>query len=902
MQFCLIFIMPSFLFSEKHIMPEDVQKKRERDRRYREKKLRENREEYYEKKRETYNKSYSKKMEHMSERDKRKRNREKKEYMRQWRASKKAPAMHGQSLELQGMQKSSGFTELSEKRMILLSPKSLAATKRESKRKSQEIRSLRKELQKRRREVWRMRYHQSREKKNRKCSLQNIEPVSPHEKVRKTMVSENSTRKALLAHFVLMETLSTSMQWTRWQKRLIALRVKQICQKYRGLKSYFIRHTKIHKNTLNKSGPSRLLQNTRSWKIDMDTLKHFLERDDNSRLTSGKKEVVSRRGTKVQIRYFNVTREILYEKFVSENLNEPIGKSTFYKYLSKFRHLKSPSLNARETCLCKICTNTQLLTDALYSRRFIPTREKESLVNKIVCSSNNFSCTHRLCEACQNKVVVDAVDSTGVIVTFYQWEESSSGSSVVCQKKEGSAASVLEKFEAQLSSYAGHAFRACHQLREVQHMRKNLQNGDIMLHVDYSENFTCKWNEEIQAAHFGNAHGQVVIHQGVMYSEGQEPQSFATISDDPRKTSDAVAAHIEAILGEAEMLFDIKRLIIVSDSPSSQYRNRYTLFLINKMCQEHKIDQLEWLFSESGHGKGAPDGVGAALKRMADSYVAHSNSVLNATDFISVCSTSKVILKLVTSAEIDTFKTLLNTHIPPMKGIAAAHHVVSANGVFFYQNLACHCQRENMCKCFNPIIWSPELQHTSVRQSNAIFQKPVTPLTNDLNDVVPTKPTRVSSFPTTSSIPSFSTCDQSKQGKRLTRKSSLQKHSTSSPKHVAVELIDTDAPSDSSFYMTLSVPSVSDSTVISKSNPSPSSTSECISSKSPARRLSIGIRKNKMKASKYGDNSYFCIYCAEDYKNSRGREMWVQCSSCFQWAHSLCAGYEGGSFTCDICR
>lgn len=96
-----------------------------------------------------------------------------------------------------------------------------------------------------------------------------------------------------------------------------------------------------------------------------------------------------------------------------------------------------------------------------------------------------------------------------------------------------------------------------------------------------------------------------------------------------------------------EICFLFVQLIIFSDSPSSQYRNRFTIFLLTKLCEKHSIINFEWLYSESGHGKGAPDGVGAALKRTADAHVSHGHSVLTATDMLHASAESKVLLKIV---------------------------------------------------------------------------------------------------------------------------------------------------------------------------------------------------------------------------------------------------------------
>jgi hypothetical protein len=85
------------------------------------------------------------------------------------------------------------------------------------------------------------------------------------------------------------------------------------------------------------------------------------------------------------------------------------------------------------------------------------------------------------------------------------------------------------------------------------------------------------------------------------------------------------------------------QLIIVSDSPSSQYRNRYSIYLLRSFCKSVNISSFEWVFTEVGHGKGPADGIGAAIKRIADAHVAHGQNVLNAADLIHTCSASKIL-------------------------------------------------------------------------------------------------------------------------------------------------------------------------------------------------------------------------------------------------------------------
>jgi heptaprenylglyceryl phosphate synthase len=63
---------------------------------------------------------------------------------------------------------------------------------------------------------------------------------------------------------------------------------------------------------------------------------------------------------------------------------------------------------------------------------------------------------------------------------------------------------------------------------------------------------------------------------------------------------------------------------------------------VRKVCVDFGIPSLEWLYSEAGHGKGAPDGVGAVAKRMADAHLAQGGSITNSDDFIQLLHGGKI--------------------------------------------------------------------------------------------------------------------------------------------------------------------------------------------------------------------------------------------------------------------
>jgi hypothetical protein len=57
-----------------------------------------------------------------------------------------------------------------------------------------------------------------------------------------------------------------------------------------------------------------------------------------------------------------------------------------------------------------------------------------------------------------------------------------------------------------------------HQYKQIRLAKETLAAGEVMLHVDFSENYQEKFGNEVQASHFGSR-GQIVLHQGVLYSK-----------------------------------------------------------------------------------------------------------------------------------------------------------------------------------------------------------------------------------------------------------------------------------------------------------------------------------------------------------------------------------------------
>ena len=59
-----------------------------------------------------------------------------------------------------------------------------------------------------------------------------------------------------------------------------------------------------------------------------------------------------------------------------------------------------------------------------------------------------------------------------------------------------------------------------------------MKDDELLIHIDFSENYVCKSLKEIQESRYGASKRQLTIHTGVYYTSSTEkPVSFVTVSD-----------------------------------------------------------------------------------------------------------------------------------------------------------------------------------------------------------------------------------------------------------------------------------------------------------------------------------------------------------------------------------
>lgn len=162
----------------------------------------------------------------------------------------------------------------------------------------------------------------------------------------------------------------------------------------------------------------------------------------------------------------------------------------------------------------------------------------------------------------------------------------------------------------------------CHVQRVQSQYRETRRLGEILLWMDFAENYTCASMEEVQSAYWNT--GMVSLHTMVAYFPGDRAprilQSYVTVSDVISHNAIAVYVILKKIIPIIKEDYSVnKKPHYLTDSPTSQYRTKQ--FFKFLLTIKHETDfgmQAQWNFLESGHGKGPCDGLGARVKRAAD--------------------------------------------------------------------------------------------------------------------------------------------------------------------------------------------------------------------------------------------------------------------------------------------
>ena len=216
------------------------------------------------------------------------------------------------------------------------------------------------------------------------------------------------------------------------------------------------------------------------------------------------------------------------------------------------------------------------------------------------------------------------------------------------------------------------------------HVKANLkEKEEILIQVDYSENYTNKDQGQIQSAYFDISIFTACCYvkiDGVIINENVTVTSEA--NDHSRSAAMSCWKKVLAHIRDKYRLEDSLILHLWSDGCSGQFRSRFIFFLLSRFELDHTIF---WYYKERYHGKGPMDGVVGTIKdRVFRDVKSGKVAIKNAEHFAEYADYMPIDEVLEEPEDIDTSS-------PKINGTLEAHKICrsfSVDGVckmeFFY--------------------------------------------------------------------------------------------------------------------------------------------------------------------------------------------------------------------------
>jgi len=452
----------------------------------------------------------------------------------------------------------------------------------------------------------------SAQRKLQRKNISSKEPMTPRKETELAMKKANlsssqkhAIRKSLLLSNVLCKEIRSAKEKSNLTDRKLVHQIVagQVLRKYKcmnmlSLKTGLCRHriaqTKI--KSLQREG----LKRRRTIRNNKDKVEAFLKREDNSKMQPGKADCKkSQTGEKTQIHVLTDYLPNLYEKFKAENPDTKISLTSFKRCRPKY--ILTTSFSSRHSCLCTKHQNVALTLKTLRKNGIQITAQPDKAVE-------NLPSIETLKESLEETV------STSQWTRVEVEEKGKKKSTTRIVESKVPKEKFIEDFEKQMEDFKGHRSRVQTQYQQIRELKDKIARNEIIVQLDFAENYSCRSVEEVQSAYFNQT--SVTLHPMVAYFKDEnntlQHQSYIVVSDELAHKSSTVIAFIDEMMPTLKSTVQtLERIHYWSDSPTSQYRNKQIFDLIGNHFEKYGI-MAQWNYFEAGHGKGPCDGLGGA--------------------------------------------------------------------------------------------------------------------------------------------------------------------------------------------------------------------------------------------------------------------------------------------------
>lgn len=391
--------------------------------------------------------------------------------------------------------------------------------------------------------------------------------------------------------------------------------------------------------------------------------------------------------------------EDLYNDFKKAHSDVKISLSTFKR--RRPNNILLTSSHKFVQCLCERCTNVMLLMAPINSE--LPGLHKitniDELVKKTLCHEPRRECFERKClhENCSSKNFIDKLkdllsEKLNRMKRWSRWERTEKSSKDLVQM-ESCLSDILQRLESSLQEIAMHLKVAHWQRSRYQILRDNLPPGHAMCTLDFAENYLCKFQNEVQSAHW--SYRQISIHPCVFFyrcPNVDNSNCLKTITDYKIFMSDDLnhdsffAKHVIEECIKYAISLKVSVIHFYSDGCSSQYKSKFAMYHLSDLQVKYPNIAITRHFFGSSHGKSLCDSAGGTVKNAAArSVLAGTSSIQSANDMFQFCNDKLLIPASSDCSHIQSVRSFVlvarndinrNKKFPglkPLKGIRDIH-------------------------------------------------------------------------------------------------------------------------------------------------------------------------------------------------------------------------------------
>lgn len=244
-----------------------------------------------------------------------------------------------------------------------------------------------------------------------------------------------------------------------------------------------------------------------------------------------------------------------------------------------------------------------------------------------------------------------------------------------------------------------HSFTAKAQGGYLKSLKETLAEDTAIVTLDFSENYQYVYQHEVQSYHWCKEYCS--LHPVVIYlkADGQlKCISLCVISDDLKH--DTVFVH--KVMGITADYCkrnhpDITQFEYFSDGCAEQYKNYKHFMNICRHNEDFHIKVVAWNFFATSHGKGACDGIGGTVKRLArlESLRREKDFIDSFQKFHEFCITNikNIVFYSITTQDLEQARPAMSAryeHGSTVPGTRSFHQFLPTDiNAISYKRLSC---------------------------------------------------------------------------------------------------------------------------------------------------------------------------------------------------------------------